>query len=174
MLTIYHSELLMYILIKSSNGSIFPRYWPFVREFTGHRWIPLTKGLLRGLWYFFDVDPHKLLHKHSNVRWFETTWHSCDVIVMWRHWLTCWSILIFLCILNWKHDIINVWGRLDSLSFIDITFWSSHNRRTRLDQEWGSLKLHSLIEFFESHSYLTGVTAAELRWHMPNIILHDI
>ena len=20
-----------------------PRYWPFVREFTGHRWIPLTK-----------------------------------------------------------------------------------------------------------------------------------
>ena len=22
----------------------FPRYWPFVREFTRHRWIPLTKA----------------------------------------------------------------------------------------------------------------------------------
>ena len=22
----------------------FPRYWPFVREFTGHRWISLTKA----------------------------------------------------------------------------------------------------------------------------------
>ena len=22
----------------------FPHYWPYVRESTGHRWIPLTKG----------------------------------------------------------------------------------------------------------------------------------
>ena len=25
------------------------------------------------------------------------------------------------------------------------------------------------VRFFESHSYLTGVTADELRWHLPNI-----
>ena len=23
---------------------LLPRYWPFVWEFTGHRWIPLTKA----------------------------------------------------------------------------------------------------------------------------------
>ena len=28
-------------------------------------------------------------------------------------------------------------------------------------------KVHAM--FFESHSYLTGVTAAQLRWHLPNI-----
>ena len=30
----------------------FPRYWPFVWEFTGHRWIPLTKASDAELWCF--------------------------------------------------------------------------------------------------------------------------
>ena len=30
----------------------FPCYWPFVWEFTGHRWIPLTKASDAGLWCF--------------------------------------------------------------------------------------------------------------------------
>ena len=30
----------------------------------------------------FYVGPHELLNKQSNDRWSETTWHSCDVIVM--------------------------------------------------------------------------------------------
>ena len=30
----------------------FPRYWPFVREFTGHRWIPRTKANDAELWCF--------------------------------------------------------------------------------------------------------------------------
>ena len=30
----------------------FPRYWPFVREPTGHRWIPMTKASDVELWYF--------------------------------------------------------------------------------------------------------------------------
>ena len=29
----------------------FPRYWPFVREFTGHRWIPAQSPVTRS----FDV-----------------------------------------------------------------------------------------------------------------------
>ena len=36
---------------------------PVTGEFTGHRWIPLTKGQWRGLWWFFSVCPHKLLNK---------------------------------------------------------------------------------------------------------------
>ena len=35
----------------------FPRYWPFVREFTGQRWIPLTKASDAGLWYFLWSAP---------------------------------------------------------------------------------------------------------------------
>ena len=31
----------------------FPRYWPFVREFTGRRWIPRTKASDAELWCFF-------------------------------------------------------------------------------------------------------------------------
>ena len=30
----------------------FPRYWPFAREFTGHRWFPLTKASDGELWCF--------------------------------------------------------------------------------------------------------------------------
>ena len=30
----------------------FPRYWPFVWEFTRHRWIPHTKASDAELWYF--------------------------------------------------------------------------------------------------------------------------
>ena len=37
----------------------FPRYWPFVGESTGHRWIPLTKANDAELWYFFLSEPEK-------------------------------------------------------------------------------------------------------------------
>ena len=33
----------------------FPRCWPFVREFTGHRWIPLTKASDAELWCFHSL-----------------------------------------------------------------------------------------------------------------------
>ena len=33
----------------------FPRYWLFVREFTGLRWIPLTKASDAERWCFFDL-----------------------------------------------------------------------------------------------------------------------
>ena len=35
----------------------FPRYWPFVGEFTGHRWIPLTKASDAELWCFLWSAP---------------------------------------------------------------------------------------------------------------------
>ena len=33
-----------------------PRYWPFVREFTGHRWIPRTKASDAEHWCFLCHD----------------------------------------------------------------------------------------------------------------------
>ena len=62
---------------------LFPCNWLFVRwilPVTG--WISLTKDQECGLWCFFDVGLHELLNIQSNDRWFETTWCSCDVIVM--------------------------------------------------------------------------------------------
>ena len=35
----------------------FPRYWPFVLEFTGPRWIPLTKASDAELWCFLWSAP---------------------------------------------------------------------------------------------------------------------
>ena len=39
------------------KGKHFPRYWPFVREFTGHWWIPLTKASDAELWCFLWSAP---------------------------------------------------------------------------------------------------------------------
>ena len=35
----------------------FPRYWTFVRESTGHPWIPLTKASVAELWCFLWYAP---------------------------------------------------------------------------------------------------------------------
>ena len=37
-------------MVTSSNGNIFLRYWPLWGEFTGDRWIPLTKASDAELW----------------------------------------------------------------------------------------------------------------------------
>ena len=39
------------------KGKYVPRYWPFVREITGHRWIPLTKASDAKLWCFLWSAP---------------------------------------------------------------------------------------------------------------------
>ena len=50
----------------------FPRYWPFVREFVGPRWIPHTKASDAELWCFFDLRLNKRLSKQSWGWWFKT------------------------------------------------------------------------------------------------------
>ena len=48
-----------------------------------HRWIPLTKGQLCGTSLFtLYVDMNMLLNKQWTCWWFETPWHSCDVIII--------------------------------------------------------------------------------------------
>ena len=57
----------------------FPRYRPFVRETTGHRWIPLTKAS-DALWCFFDLRLHKRLSRQPRRLWSEKPSRS-----LWRH-----------------------------------------------------------------------------------------
>ena len=61
----------------------FPRYWPFVREFTGHRWIPLTKASDAGLWCFLWSAPKQTVGKRNRYAGDLRRHHAhYDVIVM--------------------------------------------------------------------------------------------
>ena len=56
----------------------FLRCWPFVRESTGHRWIPSQMAGNAGYEVFFDVRVNKRLNKLPSCRWDA----HCDVILM--------------------------------------------------------------------------------------------
>ena len=61
---------------------LFSRNWPFVREIlrspvNSPHSGPVTRTLM-----FLRCEPAHAVKKHSSDRWFETTWRSCDVIVM--------------------------------------------------------------------------------------------
>ena len=64
----------------------FPRYWPFVREFTGHRWIPAQRPVTRSFYAYFDLRLNKGLGKQSWGWWFETLPRP-----LWRHSNDCFS-----------------------------------------------------------------------------------
>ena len=50
--TKYVIDKMFHIMMTSSNGSIFRVSGPLHGEFTGHRWIPLTKASDAQLWSF--------------------------------------------------------------------------------------------------------------------------
>ena len=64
-------------MMTSSNGTIFRYTGPLCGEFTGHRWIPLTKAVTRSSGVFIDLRLNKLLSKQSWGWWFET----CNVAI---------------------------------------------------------------------------------------------
>ena len=70
-------------MIASSNGNNFRVTDPLCREFTGHRWIPLTKDSDAELWCFLWSAPELTFSKQSWGWWFETPscslWRHCDV-----------------------------------------------------------------------------------------------
>ena len=84
---LFHVDGFELPIMTSSHGSFSRVTGHFYGEFTGHRWIPLTKGQWCGLWCLFDVGPNKLLNKQSNDRWFETTSHGrhCNAVT-WQFW----------------------------------------------------------------------------------------
>ena len=61
-------------MMTSSNGNIFNG--SLYGEFTGHRWIPLTRPVTRSSDVFFHLHLNKRLNKQSWGWWFETLSHS--------------------------------------------------------------------------------------------------
>ena len=53
----FHFINLLCIMMTSSNGNIFRVTGPLCGEFTGHRWIPLTKASDAELWCFLWSAP---------------------------------------------------------------------------------------------------------------------
>ena len=49
--------VISFIMTTSSNGNIFRVTGPLCGEFTGYRWIPLTKASDTELWYFLWSAP---------------------------------------------------------------------------------------------------------------------
>ena len=69
------------LIMTSSNGNIFRVTGPLCGEFTGHRWIPLTKGQWHGALMFSLICAlNKQLSKQSLSCWFGTPSRS-----LWRH-----------------------------------------------------------------------------------------
>ena len=64
-------------MMMSSNGNSFRVSGPLCGEFTGHRWIPLTKASKAELWFFSLICT---LNEQSWDWWFETPSPS-----LWRH-----------------------------------------------------------------------------------------
>ena len=85
-------------MMTSSNGNIFRVTGPLCGEFTGHRWILLTKASDAELGVFFDLRLNKRLSKQSWGWWFETLSHP-----LWRYCNGyCISMLKNSC-LAWVH-----------------------------------------------------------------------
>ena len=59
-------------MMTQSNGNIFRVTGHLYGEFTGDRWIPLTKANDARLWCFLWSSPDQQLSKQSRRRWFET------------------------------------------------------------------------------------------------------
>ena len=89
-------------MMRSSNGNTFRVTGLLCGEFTGDRWIPLTKASDTELWCFFDLRLFKRLSKHSWGWWFESVSRS-----VWRHhnknsaiyrstWFSRWLAYIYL------------------------------------------------------------------------------
>ena len=131
----------------------FPRYWPFVRETTGHRLIPLTKASDSELWCFLQSAA-----KQTVEQTIETPVIS-DAI-----WKLFWSVLSYksnVNVTNSRQDWVSiqeVWQLSVGLSFdqtyrpIAIVYLLHH---------WGSdqgleiFTRHRLIKACYNHTYET-------------------
>ena len=73
-------------MMTSPSGNIVRVTGHLWGEFTGHRWIPLTKASDTVVDVFFDLRQNTRWSKHSRRRWFETLSRS-----LWRHFNDgCW------------------------------------------------------------------------------------
>ena len=72
-------------MMTLSHGNIYRVTGPLCGEFTGYRWIPLTKTSNAELWFFFDLHLNKRLSEQPRRGWSETpsgsSWRQCNAAI---------------------------------------------------------------------------------------------
>ena len=135
--------------MTSSNGSIFRVTGHLCGEFTGPRWLPHAKVVTQNFNVFFVLHPNKLLSKQSWGGWFETQsrplWRHCNVYN--GNAYTGKTSLYWVAPRGvvTKAHLINFFVKR-MLAFVTLP-----------------------VRCFDSLSYLVGVTAAVLWWHLSYI-----
>ena len=110
--------------MTSSNENIFRVTGLLWGEFTGHRWIPLTKPVTRSFDVYFDLCLNKRLPKQSRCLWFETPSRSSR-----RHCnetnqaSVIWKIVSVVVVVRRRHAMlmcgcVSIFFSLQSFSFI--------------------------------------------------------
>ena len=75
----------------------FPRYWPFVRGTTGHRWVvSLTKASDTELLYFLWSAPEQTVEQTIEM---SVTWDAIALIMTSLWWLCTSDAYVYMCVL---------------------------------------------------------------------------
>ena len=109
--------------MTSSNENIFRVTGPLCGEFTGHRWIPLTKAMTRNFHVFFDLGLNKTWVNIRETVDLRRRRAHYDVIIMgimlWLHDQPCAEVVImlhacrlsaFTCNVNDQNSLSCCWG----------------------------------------------------------------
>ena len=131
----------------------FPRYWPFVREFTGRRWIPRTKASDAELWYFLWSALNKRLSKQWQGWWFEMLscplWRHCNEYEDWLKQLNSPLTLLLVGYIPCWHtckDLEDTCSPLEDLSCMEGSLaLGASGRRVWRSVEWSSFRRHSAL-----------------------------
>ena len=119
------------IMMTSWNGNIFRVTGPLCREFTGHRWIPLTGASDAKLWripwsapeWAVEYTPGTAVFIILSIMCFPHCWSRVQGI----RWTPvtplagdqyCWSFDLFLYICGYDGWVTIRWGRRDGMIFI--------------------------------------------------------
>ena len=107
------------VMMTSSNGNIFRATGPLCGEFTGHRWITLTRPVTRSFDVFSELRLDKRWNKQSWGWWFGTPsrllWRQCNG-KSYYHMMLC-TILNGICHIP---CLVGIFGKHKSTIYIYI------------------------------------------------------
>ena len=115
-------------MMTSSNGNIFRATGHLCEEFTGPRWIPLTKASAAEFWCFL-WSLNKRLSKQSWGWWFGTLscplWRHCNAVsdhLHWKPWVPLMPTLSSIRCHQWRQS----WHYENLLFFsVKVHWWSN-------------------------------------------------
>ena len=154
----------------SSNGNIFRVTGPLFGEFTGHRWISLTKGQWRGVMMFSLICAWtKGWINNRNVSGLKHHRAHYDFIVMFN-FMVCtgwrWPCTVSISWGKSTHHLCQIWLSFSQCSGTHFTKDNSITIQIRWKFHLALIQLLVII----SRQNLAHATTAQLSCHVPNIV----